>query len=86
MPPYIPAQKTMVLFTGILEMVLGFMVLNVETQSNAAWAIIVMLILFFPVHIYMLQNERAALRLPRWVLWLRLPLQFALICWAYLYV
>ena len=86
MPPYIPERKTMVLLTGIIEMVLGFMVLNVDTQSNAAWGIIGLLVLFLPVHIHMLQNEKAALKLPKWVLWLRLPLQFALIYWAYQYV
>ena len=85
-PPYIPAHKTVVLLSGIVEMVLGFMLMNVETQVNAAWGIIGALILFLPVHIYMLQNEKAALKLPKWVLMLRLPLQFALIYWAYQYV
>ncbi|MBL4663459.1 MAG: hypothetical protein JKY22_07885 [Flavobacteriaceae bacterium] len=86
MPPYIPEHKTMVLLTGILEMVLGFMVLNPDTQPSAAWGIIGLLILFLPIHIYMLQNEKASLKLPKWVLWLRIPLQFGLIYWAYQYV
>jgi len=85
-PPYIPGHKTVVLLSGIIEMVLGFMLLNPETQSQAGWGIIGILFLFFPVHIYMLQNERAALKLPKWVLWIRIPLQFALIYWAYQYV
>ncbi len=86
MPPYIPEPKTMVLLSGIAEMVLGFMLLNVETQWIAAWGIIVLLVSFFSVHIYMLQNEKASLKMPRWALWLRLPLQFGLIYWAYQYV
>lgn len=86
MPAYIPEHKTIVLLTGILEMVLGFMMLNVATQSNAAWGIMGLLILFFPIHIHMLQNKKASLKLPKWVLWLRIPLQFALIYWAYQYV
>lgn len=85
-PPYIPGHKTVVLLSGIIEMVLGFMLMNIETQVSAAWGIIGMLILFLPVHIYMLQNDRAALKLPKWVLILRLPLQLALIYWAYQYV
>ena len=85
-PPYIPEHKTVVLLSGIIEMVLGFMLMNIETQTNAAWGIIGILILFFPVHIYMLQNEKASLKLPKWMLWLRLPLQIALMYWAYLYV
>ena len=85
-PPYIPEHKTVVLLSGIAEMILGLMLLNEDTQSGAAWAIMGMLVLFLPVHIYMLQNEKASLKLPKWLLILRLPLQFALIYWAYQYV
>jgi len=85
-PPYIPAHKTLVHASGLMEMVLGFMLLNIETQSIGAWGIIGLLVLFFPVHIYMLQNKKAALKLPKWVLILRIPLQFGLLYWAYQYV
>jgi uncharacterized membrane protein len=85
MPSYIPAKSTMVYFSGILEMVLGFMLLNKDTQTYAAWGIMALLILFIPVHIFMLTNEKAALKLPKWALLLRLPLQFALLYWAYQY-
>lgn len=84
-PPFIPAHSSMVLLSGIAEMILGFMILNKNTQEVAAWGIMIMLLLFIPVHIYMLQNEKAAMKLPKWVLILRLPLQFGLIYWAYLY-
>lgn len=85
MPSYIPAHKTMVMLSGVAEMVLGFMILNKNTQQEGAWGIIIMLIAFIPVHIYMLQNKKAAMKLPKWLLILRLPLQFALMYWAYLY-
>lgn len=85
MPPYIPMKSSMVSFSGIAEMVLGFMLLNPETQIMAAWGIIGLLILFIPVHIFMIQNEKASLKLPKWALIIRIPLQFALIYWAYLY-
>ncbi len=84
-PPYIPAASTMVMVSGIAEMILGFMIMNKNTQVEAAWAIIVMLILFLPVHIFMLQNDKASLKMPKWALILRLPLQLALIFWAYQY-
>ena len=84
-PSYIPAASTMVLASGILEMVLGFMLMNRNSQAEAAWGIIIMLVLFIPVHIYMLQEKSAAMKLPPWVLILRIPLQFALMYWAYLY-
>ena len=85
-PPYVPAHKTVVLASGIIEMILGLMLLSNETQTMASWGIIGILILFFPVHIYMLQEEKAALKLPKWVLVLRVPLQFGLLYWAYQYV
>ncbi len=85
MPPYIPAHSAMVMLSGFVEMILGFMIMNKNTQSEAAWGIIIMLVAFLPVHIYMLQNEQAAMKLPKWVLILRLPLQFGLMYWAYLY-
>ena len=83
-PPYVPAKGTVVLLSGILEMVLGFMIMTKNSQTAAAW--IIMLLLFLPAHIYMLQNEKAAMKLPKWILILRLPLQLALIYWAFLYI
>ena len=85
-PPYIPAKSSMVLLSGIAEMVAGLLLLNPETQTLAAWGIIAMLIIFIPVHIYMLQNKKAALKFPKWVLIIRIPLQFGLLFWAYQYV
>ena len=84
-PPYIPAHSSMVVLSGIAEMILGFMLLNKNSQIQAAWGIIIMLVVFIPVHIYMLQDEKAAMKMPKWVLILRLPVQFGLMYWAYLY-
>lgn len=84
-PPYIPAHSTMVLISGILEIILGLILLNKETSHIAAWGIIILLIIFFPVHIYMLQNKKASLNLPKWFLIIRFPLQLGLIFWAFIY-
>lgn len=86
MPPYIPAHKTMVLLSGILEMILGFMLLNPPTQQIAGWGIMILMLLFLPIHFYMLQEKKASLKLPRWVLIIRIPLQFFIMYWAYFYV
>lgn len=85
-PPYVPAHSLMVLLSGIVEMVLALMLLNRETQSYAAIGIIVMLIIFLPVHFYMLQDKSASLDLPKWLLLLRIPLQFAIMLWVYSYI
>lgn len=86
MPPYIPAPKLMVILSGIVEMLAGFILLNPKTETTGAYMIIVMLVVFLSVHVYMLQNEKASLKLPKWVLILRIPLQFGLIYWTYQYV
>ena len=86
MPPYLPAHSSLVLISGALEMILGLMLLNPRTQGLAAWGIIGLLLLFFTVHIHMLRNPEASLNLPKWVLLLRIPLQFGLMYWVYQYV
>ena len=80
MPSYIPYQKEMVYLSGIAEIVFGAMLFT-TLKDYALWGIILMLIAFIPVHIYMF--EKVA---PRWVLILRVPLQFALMFWAYTYL
>lgn len=85
-PSYLPSHKMLNILSGVAEMVLGFMLLNPESQTIASWGIIVLLILFIPVHIFMLQDKKASLKMPQWLLILRLPLQFALMYWAYQYV
>jgi uncharacterized membrane protein len=84
-PPYLPSPNTLVVISGITEMIAGFLLLNPETQEIGAWGIIAMLIAFIPVHIYMLQDKKASMKLPKWLLILRLPLQFAIMYWAFLY-
>ena len=87
MPPYIPAHDTLIIISGMLEMVFGLMLVSSDgTTRVAAWGIIVLLILFLPVHIYMLQEKEARMKLPVWVLILRVPLQFGLMYWAWQYV
>ena len=86
MPPYLPAHSSLVLISGIIEMILGFMLLNTATQTMAGWGMILLLFLFLPVHVYMLQEKKASLKLPKWALILRFPIQFLLMYWAFQYV
>jgi len=85
MPPYFPQHKALIMISGILEMVLGFMLITKGNEAIGSWGIIGLLVLFFPVHVYMLQNEKASLKMPKWLLLLRFPIQLALIYWAYIY-
>jgi uncharacterized membrane protein len=86
LPPYLPSHKSIVLISGILEMILGFMLLSAGTQITAAWGLLIMLFIYLPVHVYMLQDKKASLNIPKSILILRLPLQFALMYWVFQYV
>ncbi|MEO2064563.1 MAG: MauE/DoxX family redox-associated membrane protein [Christiangramia sp.] len=85
-PDYLPAHAFLVYLSGIFEIALGIMLFWKDLRPFAIWGIILMLIVFFSVHIHMLRSEKAASGLPKWVLILRIPVQFALIYWAYTYL
>jgi uncharacterized membrane protein len=84
-PPYFPNPKTINLLSGTLEIVLGILLCIPLLSEFAAWGIIALLIAVFPANVYMYQNDEAALGLPQWMRFIRLPLQLVLIWWAYLY-
>ncbi len=86
MPLYIPYHKRIVYLSGVAEISAGIGVLFIQTKTIALWGIVIMLILFFPVHIHMLMNKKAGLNLPKSILGFRLLLQFGLIYWAYQYI
>ena len=85
MPRAIPKPLLMVYLSGAAEIILGTGVLFKETRNIALIGIILMLTLFLWVHFYMLSGEKEAAGIPKIVLFLRIPLQFRLIYWAYSY-
>lgn len=86
MPSYIPAKRAMVFWSGVAEVLLGIGLLFEQTRAIAIWGVIAMLVVFFTVHIDMLTNEKHKGTFPVWLLWMRIPLQFGLIYWAYQYL
>ena len=85
-PPYIPNASLVNKISGIFEIIFGMMLFSQLLAPIAAVGIIILLIGFFATHFYMLQNKKAHLGLPKWILILRIPLQLVLIYWAYLYL
>ncbi|MCL6258162.1 DoxX family protein [Aquiflexum sp. TKW24L] len=83
-PPYLPNPKLLNALSGLFEIVFGFGLLFDLTRTISAIGIILLLLAVFPANIYMFQ--KGAKGIPKWALFLRLPLQFVLIAWAYLYV
>ena len=86
MPPYLPNHKLLVLLSGVAEVLLGIGLCFPETKEISIYGIILMLLVFLIVHFYMLSGKKAAAGIPKWILILRIPLQFGLMYWAYWYL
>lgn len=86
MPSYIPYHKTMVYLSGIAEILLGIGLCIPVLKIISIYGIIAMLLVFLLVHIYMLSGEKASAGIPKWILILRIPLQFVLMYWAWVYL
>ena len=85
-PPYLPFPVQLNSLSGALEIVLGASLLLPATRKAGATGIVILLVLFIPVHIYMIQKGGCMggpTCVPLWLVWLRLfPGQFILIAWA----
>lgn len=86
MPPYLPAHRKLVYTSGLSEILLGMGLLFPSTKDMAVYGIMLMLTLFLTIHVHMLADKKAAMGLPGWLLILRIPMQFALMYWAYNYL
>ena len=85
MPPHYPDPSAWVRFTGVAEIAGGLGLLVPRTRRGAAWGLVLMLIGYFDVHFYMLQQSGKFPAIPRWALDARIPLQLVLIAWAAVY-
>lgn len=85
-PPYLPFPQFINITSGVAEIVLSALLIFPTTRKVGAYGIVILLILFIPTHIYMIQKGGCMsikICLPAWVAWVRLfPLQFILIVWA----
>ncbi|MES2796935.1 MAG: DoxX family protein [Bacteroidota bacterium] len=82
MPDYLPWHKQIVFWTGIAEIALGIGLLFSPIRNIAAWGIILLLLAIFPANIDMILSQKFN-KIPKWILWIRLPFQVILILWAY---
>ena len=83
MPPYLPAPLFLIYLSGFLETGFGIALLIPQYSRRAAWGIILLLIAVFPANIYMAMNPNVFPDINPLGLYLRLPLQFVLIAWAF---
>ena len=83
MPPVLPAHIFLIYLSGVFEILFGVLLLIPKFSRFAAWLIIALLIAVFPANIYMALNPQMFPDISPTVLYLRLPLQFVLIAWAF---
>ncbi len=79
MPPVLPAHLFLVYLSGVCEIGLGILLLIPKFSRLAAWGLIALLVAVFPANIYMAMNTRLFPEFSPAALYLRLPLQIALI-------
>ena len=84
-PPVFKNPKVINILSGAAEILLGILLTLSFSTHFAAWGIIALLIAVFPANLYMYQNKKASFGLPKWILFVRLPLQIVLIFWAFQY-
>ena len=86
MPPYLPWHEELVFVSGVAEVIIGVGLLIPRTRIPAAWGAIALLVAVYPANIHMaladvpIGDPPHSAGVMRWV---RLPLQFVLIAWAW---
>ncbi len=84
-PPGLGDPATLVAVSGVAEIAGGVGVLLAPTRRAARWGLIALLIAVFPANLHMARHPEQipGLRIPRLLLWLRLPLQPLMMWWAW---
>ncbi len=84
-PPFLPHARGLVYLSGVAEVLGGVGILRKRWRHAAGLGLILLLVAVFPANVQMLLLARGASE-PVWkevLLWLRLPLQAALIVWVW---
>ena len=84
-PPYVAWPRAAVLASGVFELLGAIGLLWRPTRRAAGIGLFALTIAVTPAHVYMLQRPDLFASVPVWALWLRLPIQvalLALIAWS----
>lgn len=88
-PPWLPAPRALVLFSGVCEVGLGLLLLVPAARRLAGYGLVALYVAVFPANVYMAISDVHLQGAPTWLaapspiaLWLRLPLQLVFIAWA----
>ena len=82
-PKALPYPRVLVGISGVCEIGLGIALLIPKTRKLAGYGLIALYLAVFPANINMVVHPELGGDVPLWALWVRLPLQFVLIAWAW---
>ncbi|HKG36542.1 MAG TPA: hypothetical protein VKA89_08905 [Solirubrobacterales bacterium] len=87
-PPYVPRQRDAVRVSGAAEIAGAAMLIPRSSRRAARWWLIALLAAVFPANVHMALHpgEIRGLdprRVPRWALWVRLPVQPLIGLWVW---
>jgi len=85
MPKFLPYPLQLVYISGACEILFAILLAIPSTRHSGAWLIILLLIAVFPANIQMAISFYEGKNPFLWIAILRLPLQFLLIWWAWIY-
>ena len=90
-PPTLPYPLALVYISGTIEIALGLALLHRSFTRRAAWGIVALLIAVYPANLYhafsggLSHPDLPAVYASPVMAWIRAPLQFLLIAWAWWY-
>lgn len=84
-PAYLPHKMTFNEIAGVLQIIFGLYLFLPSFAGLSAWFILLLLLLLLPANFYVCFSKKVNLGLPKWVLFLSIPMQFLLMFWAYNY-
>ena len=84
-PPGFPAPSTLVAVSGVAEIAGGLGLLIPTLRRPAAWGLLALLVAVFPANVFMAvaPEKIPNMHIPRWALWVRLPLQPIMMAWVW---
>ncbi|MDD4976949.1 MAG: DoxX family protein [Bacteriovorax sp.] len=87
MPNYLPIPLTLIYLSGFFQIVGGIGLMIPRTRVFSAWGLMALLLAVLPANVYLWTHH---IHLPEhydpsWYLMLRIPLQFLLIAWTYMF-
>jgi uncharacterized membrane protein len=86
-PPPLPKRES-VAISGVAEIAGALAVLHPATRPAGRWGLLALLLAVFPANIYMAVSPEKIRgldlrKMPRWMLWARLPLQPLVMLWVW---